>query len=77
VVRGELFEHGWGATMGFPAIVLREDGAEIDGWLFSSRALSDHWDRLDEFEGSAYQRVLTRARRRDGELVDAFVYVVR
>jgi len=36
VVRGQLFEHGWGATMGFPALVL--EGADVHGWLFSSVA---------------------------------------
>ena len=77
VVRGQLFEHGWGATLGFPALVLQQEGAEVHGFLFSSGALGEHWDRLDEFEGSGYQRVLTQVRRDDGEVVDAYVYVAR
>jgi gamma-glutamylcyclotransferase (GGCT)/AIG2-like uncharacterized protein YtfP len=77
VVRGRLHEHGWGAALGFPALVLDGDGAEVEGLLFSSQALSDHWERLDEFEGPGYERVLTQARRPGGELMDAYVYVVR
>ena len=77
MVRGRLFEHGWGAATGFPALVLQEDGREVHGLLFSSAALPEHWDRLDEFEGGGYRRVLTRAQRPDGAVVDAYVYVVR
>ena len=77
VVTGRLIQHGWGAAVGFPALVLSADGAEIQGLLFSSDALADCWLRLDEFEGSGYQRVLTQARRGTGDTVSAYVYVAR
>jgi gamma-glutamylcyclotransferase (GGCT)/AIG2-like uncharacterized protein YtfP len=63
--------------MGFPALVLQEDGLEVRGLLFSSPALPDHWDRLDEFEGPGYRRVLTQVQGPNGDFVDAYVYVVR
>ena len=65
-VRGELLPQGWGAAVGFPAIVLGEDGPEVAGFVFSSDELDAHWERLDEFEGAGYERVLTvgRARQR-------------
>ena len=74
---GTLRAEGWGATMGYPAIVLGEDGDEVEGFLFSSDRLSDHWSRLDQFEGEAYERVLTVARLKDDSTVDAHVYVLK
>ena len=76
-VTGTLHPEGWGATMGYPAIVLGECGDEVEGFLFSSDRLSDHWSRLDEFEGEAYERVLVVARLRDNSTVDAHVYALR
>ena len=34
-VRGTLHPEGWGATLGYPAIVLGEDGRKVEGSLFS------------------------------------------
>jgi gamma-glutamylcyclotransferase (GGCT)/AIG2-like uncharacterized protein YtfP len=76
-VTGTLHPEGWGATMGYPAIVLGEYGDEVEGFLFSSDKLSDHWSRLDEFEGEAYERVLAVARLRDNSTVDAYVYALK
>ncbi len=75
-VTGTLHPHGWGATMGYPALVLDEDGEQVKGFLFSSDNLSDHWTRLDEFEGRAYRRVLTVVKLNDRSAVDAYVYVL-
>jgi gamma-glutamylcyclotransferase (GGCT)/AIG2-like uncharacterized protein YtfP len=56
---------------------LRERGPEVHGFLFASDALVEHQVSLDEFEGSGYDRVLTRARRGTGDDVQAWVYVGR
>jgi gamma-glutamylcyclotransferase (GGCT)/AIG2-like uncharacterized protein YtfP len=45
--------------------------------MFESENLSRHWAALDEFEGEAYERVLTKVKRKDGSSVDAYVYVLR
>ena len=76
-VRGTLHQKGWGATLGFPAIVLDECGDEIDGYLFTSDELSEHWAMLDEFEGEGYERVLTVATLRDESTVDAYIYALQ
>ncbi len=76
-VTGTLHPEGWGATMGYPAIVLGEAGDEVEGSLFSSDELSHHWARLDEFEGKAYERVLAVVRLRDNSTVDAYVYALK
>lgn len=76
-VRGTLHPRGWGATLGYPALVLDERGEEVEGYLFSSEELADHWGRLDEFEGEAYERVSTEITLEDGGTVRAHVYVLK
>jgi gamma-glutamylcyclotransferase (GGCT)/AIG2-like uncharacterized protein YtfP len=76
-VTGSLYAEGWGAAAGYPGIVLDPKGDRIDGLLFTSDGLAEHWTRLDEFEGDGYTRVLTTATRADGTTVDAYVYALR
>ena len=76
-VTGTLRQEGWGAEMGYPGIVLDEHGNEIQGFLFSSEKLSDHWARLDEFEGKSYERVMTVVKLNDNRTVDAYIYQLR
>jgi gamma-glutamylcyclotransferase (GGCT)/AIG2-like uncharacterized protein YtfP len=73
-VTGTLLQDGWGAAAGYPGIVLDEHGARVEGLLFSSDRLADHWARLDQFEGDGYERVLTLATLDDGTTVNAYVY---
>ncbi|HXH77022.1 gamma-glutamylcyclotransferase family protein [Nocardioides sp.] len=74
-VTGALVDEGSAFEQGYPAIVLSMDGPVVDGLLFSSDDLAEHWARLDEFEGEDYERVTVRARRQDGQPVAAHVYV--
>lgn len=74
-VQGRLVQHGWGAELGFPAIELSDDGDRVEGLVFTSDSLVEHWQRLDEFEGAGYKRVVTVATLSDGRSVDAKVYV--
>jgi gamma-glutamylcyclotransferase (GGCT)/AIG2-like uncharacterized protein YtfP len=76
-VKGRLLQHGWGAAVGFPGIVLDEDGPEVDGMLLSSGDLGESWERLDDFEGAGYERVQTLVNLRDGRTVVAHIYVLR
>ncbi len=59
-----------GAAMGYPGIILDKHGNEVQGFLFSSKKLSDHWARLDEFEGEGYERVLTEVKLENNKTVD-------
>ena len=63
--------------MGYPAMVLREDGDEIKGLVFSSNDIAEYWAMLDEFEGESYQRVQTSVKLKDDSKVDAYLYVLR
>ena len=76
-VRGTLLQEGWGATQGYPGIVLEENGDEVHGFIFTSDKLPEHWDRLDEFEGDGYERLVTSARLENGSVVQANIYALR
>ena len=73
-VKGTLRQEGWGAAIGFPGIVLDVDGGEVNGQVFTSNELPQHWARLDAFEGDGYARVLANVRLHDGREVDAYIY---
>ena len=75
-VTGSLRQEGWGAAMGYPGIDLDEHGDEVQGFLFTSEKLSDHWAMLDAFEGKSYERVLTVAKLRGNRTVDAYIYTL-
>ncbi|MEM6818036.1 MAG: gamma-glutamylcyclotransferase family protein [Pseudomonadota bacterium] len=76
-MRGRLVEDGWGAELGYPAIVPSDDGPEVSGFVFSSSKLVEHWARLDAFEGDAYERVSIKATTAAGDVVQAFVYALK
>lgn len=75
-VYGTLVDAGWGATFGYPALILDACGSAVDVQVFESIDLPAHWPRLDQFEGPGYQRVATTVRTPVGE-VAASIYVLR
>jgi len=58
LLRGTLHHAGWGAGQGFPGFVWDGCDTPIAAQVFSSRDLPQHWQRLDDFEGEEYRRVL-------------------
>jgi gamma-glutamylcyclotransferase (GGCT)/AIG2-like uncharacterized protein YtfP len=68
-VHGRLLQQAWRATPGYPVIVLDPDGPAVGVQLFESSNLPDHWSRLDEFEGSGYQRAVTTVSTTEGYLM--------
>jgi len=74
-VRGSLVEAGWGAELGYPALVLEQDGPVLDVDVFESPALPHHWTRLDAFEGPGYRRVTVDVVTAEGVL-PASIYVL-
>ncbi|TDF82317.1 gamma-glutamylcyclotransferase family protein [Pseudomonas sp. H9] len=77
MLKGRLEQAGWGAEMGFPGLVIADDGDEIHGHVFSSENFPAHWPALDEFEGAEYQRVLTNVTLASGAVIEAYVYALR
>jgi len=76
-VTGKLYQKGWGASMGYPAIILDKKGEKIEGFLFSSKSLSLHWGDLDKFEGKEYKRIIATVKLKNGTKVDAFIYSLK
>jgi gamma-glutamylcyclotransferase (GGCT)/AIG2-like uncharacterized protein YtfP len=72
-VRGRLVDAGWGAALGYPALVLDPDGVDVPVHVFESDDLPQHWARLDEHEGSDYRRVVVTVRTPEGDL-EASIY---
>ena len=75
-LKGTLLDEGWGSEMGCPGIVPSDDGSEVQGFLFSSEQLADHWQMLDEFEGEGYNRVPVLVKTRNGDMLEAQVYAL-
>lgn len=73
-VRGTLVERGWGAEMGYPAMIPNTDGDEIKVDVFQSTDLPGHWERLDEFEGAEYRRTKIDVETAAGK-VQAWIYL--
>jgi gamma-glutamylcyclotransferase (GGCT)/AIG2-like uncharacterized protein YtfP len=73
-VRGRLVAKGWGADLGFPALVLDPAGGFVAVQLLECEALPLHWPKLDAFEGEGYARMETLVAV-EGGAVPAFIYV--
>ena len=58
VLRGSLLDRGWGAGQGFPGFVWDGTDSAVAAQVFTSNDLSQQWQRLDQFEGQEYRRVL-------------------
>jgi gamma-glutamylcyclotransferase (GGCT)/AIG2-like uncharacterized protein YtfP len=75
IVRGDLIQAGWGADLGFPGLVLDPTGGTVEVDVFEAVDLSEHWGRLDAFEGEGYRRVLAQVETANG-IIDAWIYVL-
>ncbi|MEL6128527.1 MAG: gamma-glutamylcyclotransferase [Cyanobacteria bacterium J06636_28] len=76
-IKGKLVEAGWGASMGYPGLVIGEHEDDVHGHVFTSSNLSTQWSHLDEFEGKEYERIVASVTLLSGKQVDAHVYVLR
>ncbi|WP_206239865.1 gamma-glutamylcyclotransferase family protein [Novosphingobium terrae] len=73
-VRGRLVDQGWGAALGYPALVPGEDGDRVEVHLFEAAGLAQHWPRLDAFEGAEYRRAPITVET-GGATLDAWIYI--
>jgi len=76
-VYGTVHQIGWGAAMGYPGLVLDDSDNRVDGFVFYSDKLALHWQELDEFEGTDYQRVPVKVYLEKGGIIETFVYTWR
>ena len=54
-MRGRLVEEGWGAALGYPALLLVDDGPSVGVQVLESVDLPAQRARLDECEGPGFQ----------------------
>ena len=78
VVRGDLLRHGWGTQVGFPGMIWDAKSTNrINVQVLTSKDLPAHWDRLDDFEGEDYLRILVPVEGLAGAPIVANIYRVR
>ncbi|WP_038342897.1 gamma-glutamylcyclotransferase family protein [Acinetobacter sp. A47] len=76
-VHGTVHILDWGPDKGLPAIVLNAQDPLVEGYLFSTEKLAQHWEMLDDFEGMQYQRVPAEVHLATGETLTAWTYVMK
>ncbi len=77
-VRGDLLRKGWGTHVGFPGMTWDPKSRNrINVQVFTSEDLPEHWDRLDDFEGKDYLRILVPVESLADAPIVANIYRVR
>ncbi len=75
-IRGQLINPNWRTEGWYPSFIIDDTAPWVKGQVFSSTCLSDHWPRLDAFEGEHYLRSQTLANIYGDDLVQVFVYTL-
>ncbi len=77
-VRGDLVRQGWGAHVGFPGMIWDPQSSDrVEVEVLTAEDLPSHWERLDEFEGDDYWRILVPVEGVESAPIVANVYCVR
>jgi len=76
-IRGELIQAGEIPGFPYPGVILNDKGDTVPGYLFTSENLSAHWEKLDQYEGSSYKRVMTYVSLPDGRTVKSYIYELK
>ncbi len=58
LVEGTLGNADWKTGTGYPTFEWKPGKSQVHVHVLESTELSDHWARLDDFEGDDYQRML-------------------
>jgi len=73
-ITGDRVPIGWGTALGHAAVRFRAGGERIPAWVLRSAELPTAWDRLDAFEGAAYQRLLAPFETEAGVVAVGYYY---
>ncbi|MFA4867993.1 MAG: gamma-glutamylcyclotransferase [Pedobacter sp.] len=78
-VNGSLESGGWGADLGYNGFRHTDAGnqQQIKAAVLVSDHMSENWERLDEFEGDGYIRVLAKFELEDGKLGVGYIYALK
>jgi len=76
IIRGRLEKDGWGAEQGYNGFRHAEISAqqEIPAMILISEYMPENWQRLDEFEGDGYRRILAKYELESGEIGVGYIY---
>lgn len=79
IVRGKLEKDGWGAAIGYYGFRHTEkaEQQDIKATILISEDMQDNWQRLDEFEGDGYVRILASYELHDGKVGVGYIYGLR
>lgn len=73
-VNGVVHTLDWGPDQGLPALVLDEQADLVQGFIFSTENLAQHWQMLDDFEGFQYERVRVNVKLESGDTLECWTY---
>ncbi len=57
-INGYVKQIGWGANLGYPGLSWDQNGPRVEASILHSTGLHQHWNKLDEFEGHEYNRMI-------------------
>ena len=77
-IKGKVEQKGWGSEFGFPGFRVgnKNNQDDIDAFVFLSSELNYHWQRLDDFEGPEYKRILVKYESEDGKTGVGYIYAI-
>ncbi len=76
-VKGSIADRGWGSRIGYPGFVPDPLGGDVAVMVLTSPELATAWERLDEFEGSEYRRIVVPATMESGEVAPVAIYALQ
>ena len=74
-VLGKLLNLDTGENYGYPVLELDNNGSKIYGMILESKYIEKNINKIDEFEGKEYLRVVSNIFFEDGSKTLAYVYV--
>ena len=74
-VLGKLLNLDTGEDYGYPVLELDNKGSKIHGMILESKDIEKNINKIDEFEGKEYLRVVSNIFFEDGSKTLAYVYV--
>lgn len=76
LIAGVLEDRGWGAGLGYPGFIPKENENSILVDIFISTELPKYWPEIDEFEGDEYQRIVIPFKMEDGTKDKGSIYAL-
>ena len=76
-VNGKLYNICSGPDYGYPGLKLDPKGFKIYGMIFQSKNLENYIEKIDEFEGNNYKRVISKVFLKNGSKINSYLYEIK